>query len=157
MNREDRLRHTLAELRGKTVIVEGKKDVKALKSLEINNAIPINGKPLSTFAYTLYKNGAKDIVILTDYDNEGNRLYKKLKSLLERYKLFVDSRLRNKLKQYGKGRIEDFAYIEEDLKRKGDYHGKVVSNFDKIRDTRVYKGKGHSGKARRDRRSIRAD
>ncbi len=147
MDREERFRKLLEELRGKTIIVEGRKDAKALKSLNVNNPIPINGKPLSTIAYTLYKNGATDIVILTDYDNEGNRLYSKLRVLLERYKLFVDSRLRNKLRQYGKGKIEEIAYIEEELKGKGGHHGKAVSNFDKIRYTRIHEGERNSGKA----------
>jgi len=144
MDREERFRKLLRELGDKTVIVEGRRDVLALKSLNVINTIPINGKPLSAVAHTLHEKGVTEVVILTDYDREGKELYRKLKMHLERYRLFVDSSLRHKLRKYGKGKIEDFAYIEQDFKNKGDMHGKTFADVDKVRHTRHDKGKRHN-------------
>ena len=65
------------------VIVEGKKDKKALKNKPIFEIIEsINGK---------------DIVILTDLDSEGKKLFNKLRHQLQRRGVKLHNKLRNLL------------------------------------------------------------
>jgi 5S rRNA maturation endonuclease (ribonuclease M5) len=139
------------ELEGKTIVVEGPKDSKALKSLGVKNIISLNGRPLAEFAFHVSKSSIsvdskhtqkskqkKEVVILTDFDSEGRRLAAKLNYLLGKYRVLVNSRLRGKLMKFGKSKIEDF--------REGDIHGEISANFDKICDNGPNKGQRCSRK-----------
>ena len=77
----------------KIIIVEGKKDKKALESLGISNIVTLNKNPV----YKVIENVAKDnkkAVILTDLDKEGKKLYGKLNSGLQRLGVEVDNYFR---------------------------------------------------------------
>ncbi len=149
------------ELADKLVIAEGKKDGIALKSLGVKNIVLLNGRPLAELALHVSKSCAssvnreskEEVVILTDFDSEGKRLAARLNYLLRKHKVMVNSRLRRKFMQFGKTRIED---LKGNLKE-GDVHGKISSNFNKIRGKRLHKGKWGSGKAGRDRSGVRPD
>ena len=52
-----------------------------------------------------------EVIILTDFDNEGRKLEKKLDLLLRSHKVRVNRRLRRILMGFGKGRIEDFKNV----------------------------------------------
>lgn len=151
----EELMEYIDDLQGKLVIVEGKKDAMALKSLGVKNIISLNGRPLHELALhvsksltspdeqTGYDKGntkaeKRDVVILTDFDSEGKMLAAKLGHLLSKHKVSVNSRLRRKFMHFGKNRIEDL----NDLKGlgEGDIHVKVSSNFNKIRYNRKHKG-----------------
>lgn len=134
------------------VVVEGKRDIAALKSLGFNNIIGINGKPLSDVAGMVSEKG-QEAVLLTDFDGEGRKLNRKLRILLQNCNVKVNERLRMEIMKFGRGRIEDFNKIG----RRGDFYGKISSYFNKVRDTSLFEGEGDSGKARRDRGHIRAD
>jgi 5S rRNA maturation endonuclease (ribonuclease M5) len=72
----------------KTIIVEGKKDKNALVSLGAKNIVTIN-KPL----YKLVEDVAeitKEVVILTDFDKEGKKLYGFLKSNFQKNGVKID-------------------------------------------------------------------
>jgi 5S rRNA maturation endonuclease (ribonuclease M5) len=142
------------ELEDKLVIVEGKRDGIALKTLGVKNIVLFNGRPLAELALHVSKSlassadltrksGKKEVVILTDFDSEGKGLAARLNYLLRKHKVMVNSRLRRKFMQFGKTRIED---LKESFKE-GDVDGKISSNFDKIRDKRSHKGKWCGGKA----------
>jgi 5S rRNA maturation endonuclease (ribonuclease M5) len=148
-NREfdyEQLVEFVEEIDDKLVLVEGKKDRIALKSLGVKNIILLNGRPLTELALHVSRScvspsepkGRKEVVILTDFDSEGKRLAARLDYLLKKHKVMVNSRLRRKFMQFGKNRIEDLKGMK-DLKE-GDIHGKVSSNFDKVRDKRLHKG-----------------
>ena len=77
----------------KLVIVEGKKDKKALESLGIKNIKTIS-KPLFKLVEEIKE---KEVVILTDLDKEGRKLYSKLKKDLTRNGKKVDDKLRKEL------------------------------------------------------------
>jgi 5S rRNA maturation endonuclease (ribonuclease M5) len=132
------------DIADRLVIVEGKKDGMALKSLGVKNIILLNGRPLAQLALHVSKSrascgigeGKKEVVILTDFDSKGKQLAARLDYLLRKHKVMVNSRLRRKFMKFGKGRIED---LNENLKE-GDVHGKVSSNFNKIRDKSAHKG-----------------
>lgn len=63
------------------ILVEGKNDRKVLEKMGLENIFEISGKQLDTVADIL-KTRQQKVIILTDYDKEGIRQYKRLKSLL---------------------------------------------------------------------------
>ena len=75
------------------VIVEGKKDKKALQSFGIKNIIELNKKPLFEIIENIsLKN--KSCIILTDLDKKGKQLYGKLNSGLQKFGVKIDNRFR---------------------------------------------------------------
>ena len=66
---------------GYLVIVEGKKDMKALKNLGINNVVSLKNRPLFEIVENV---NDREVVLLTDLDTEGRKLFSKLKYLLQR-------------------------------------------------------------------------
>ena len=83
------------------VIVEGKKDKKALQSLGIKNIIELNKKPIFEIIEYVSSNN-KDCIILTDLDKKGKQLYGKLNSCLQRFGVRVDNKFRNFLFRHSK-------------------------------------------------------
>lgn len=75
------------------VIVEGKKDRKALKKLGITNIIELSKKPLFEIVENISLNN-KECIILTDLDNEGKQLYGKLNSGLQQHGVKVNNKFR---------------------------------------------------------------
>ena len=77
----------------KFIIVEGKKDLKALRDIGITNKIEtLHGKPLYKVAEDAA--GHKEIIILTDLDKEGKKLYGRLSSYLQSHGCEIDNKLR---------------------------------------------------------------
>ena len=103
---------TLGELKSRAVIVEGKKDVRALAALGLTNIIPLNSTPLAEFVQKIIDSNIHEVIILTDFDKEGRKLEKKLDLLFRSHKVKTNRRLRRILMGFGKGRIEDFKYID---------------------------------------------
>lgn len=78
---------------GILVIVEGKKDMAALKKLGITNIMELSKKPL--FQVVEEVSGSnKECIILTDLDSKGREIYGKLNSDLQKNGVKVDNRLR---------------------------------------------------------------
>ena len=102
---------TLEELKSRAVIVEGKKDARALKALGLANIIPLNNTPLAEFAQKIAESQIHEVIILTDFDKEGRKLEKRLDLLLRSHKVRTNRRLRRILMGFGKGRIEDFKGV----------------------------------------------
>jgi len=106
---------TIEELKSSAVIVEGRKDERALRALGLDNIIPLNNTPLAEFARKVAKQITEseihEVIILTDFDKEGRKLEKKLEVLLKSHKVRVNRRLRRILMGFGKGRIEDFKGV----------------------------------------------
>lgn len=69
----------------KVIIVEGRKDCEALRALGVgNDIIELRGRALFEVIESI-ANNHKKVIILTDLDREGKKLYSILKSgLLER-------------------------------------------------------------------------
>ncbi len=76
------------------IIVEGKKDKKALQNFGIKNIIELNKKPLFEVIENISNNNEK-CIILTDLDREGKELYGKLNSGLQQNGVKVDNSFRN--------------------------------------------------------------
>ncbi|MBN2367438.1 toprim domain-containing protein [Candidatus Woesearchaeota archaeon] len=75
------------------IIVEGKKDRAALSRLEITNIRELN-KPIFQEIEDIAQS-EKEVVILTDLDKEGKKLYAKLKSGLSERGVKIDDRFRD--------------------------------------------------------------
>ena len=78
---------------GTKIIVEGKKDKESLMKLGLSNIIVLN-KPLYAVTESI---DDETVVILTDLDPEGRKLYHKLKSWLSSRGVKVDDTLRRLL------------------------------------------------------------
>ena len=95
------------------IIVEGKKDKKALQNFGINNVTELNKKPIFEIIEHISNNN-KECIILTDLDKKGKELYGKLNSGLQQRGVKIDNNLRNFLFKNTKLRqIEGISsYIE---------------------------------------------
>ena len=105
----DKLRSTQ-----KLIIVEGKKDKKALSELQIKNIITLN-KPLYEIVEFVAENG-KECILLLDLDKEGKKLYSRLKSSLQKHGVKIDDRFREFLFKHTKlSNIEGLTrYLEHE-------------------------------------------
>lgn len=170
------------------LIVEGKRDAKALNTLGLKNILAINGRPLTAIvdrvaglmanhkAHTgggvAGEEGISDIIVLTDFDREGRHIAARLSRLLRAHRIHPNQRLRSRIMNFGFNMIEDIKMesimalgrnnagarlsMKHERKR-GDDYVKTRSNFNKIRDKGLDKGKGHRGEAGHHRRSVRTD
>ena len=78
----------------KLIIVEGKKDKAALEKLGVMNVVAISRKPLYSFIESIE---SEEVVILTDLDKEGRKLYSVLKNGLQERGVKVDTYFREYL------------------------------------------------------------
>jgi 5S rRNA maturation endonuclease (ribonuclease M5) len=101
---------------GTLVIVEGKKDKKALESFGIKNIIQLSKKPLFKIIEEISSKN-KDCIILTDLDRHGKQLYGKLNSGLQQHGVRINNNFRNFLfKKTELRQIEGLAtYMENNL------------------------------------------
>lgn len=83
----------------KPVIVEGIKDKEALEFFEIKNKIfTLSKKPIFAVVEDVIKDFG-EVVILTDFDKEGKKLYGRLRSNFERFDCVVDNYFREFLQK----------------------------------------------------------
>ena len=87
---EEKVVKLIKELNKRIIIVEGLKDEKALKQLVKTQLIRCNANPNSVSS----KIKGKEVVILTDFDEEGENLFKKIKTNLQANKIKVNESLR---------------------------------------------------------------
>jgi 5S rRNA maturation endonuclease (ribonuclease M5) len=99
----------------KLIIVEGKKDIKALKNLGLTNVIEISGALFET----IEKVNENEVVLLMDMDTEGKKLYSKLKKQFLGRGVKIDNKLRHLLIRVKLSHIEGLdTYIKnENIKR----------------------------------------
>ena len=87
------------------VIVEGKNDVATLKRFGIKNIIPISGKNYFDLLEEIPED-TTEVVLLTDVDKQGEKIFKTLKKILESQGLKVDGFFRKYLKRLGIEEVE---------------------------------------------------
>lgn len=75
----------------KLILVEGQKDKHALKEVGINNILCVSKTP--TYQ-TIEKIHDKEVIILTDLDPEGKKLYSTLRHHLQKHGIKVDQMFR---------------------------------------------------------------
>jgi 5S rRNA maturation endonuclease (ribonuclease M5) len=96
------------------VLVEGKRDRKALERLGIENVIDLKGRKFHDVAEYLSEN-FRGVVLLMDFDPEGEEIFNKLSRILKGYGLKVDGSFREELRQTGVKFVEK---IVEELRRR---------------------------------------
>jgi 5S rRNA maturation endonuclease (ribonuclease M5) len=155
---EEEFQSLIEELRGNTLIVEGKKDVQTLGMVGLKKIVALNGRPLINVVEELRKKKVKKVVILTDFDHAGRRLAAGIRYLLQQNKIKTNPRLRQEFMSFGKNKIEDYrreflrGVLSSSVKLKeGDYHGEVGANINKVHSKGIHKGQGRCGEARCDR------
>ena len=75
------------------VIVEGKKDVSALKKFGIKRIKPLSKRAIYKVVEEVAENN-KECIILTDLDKEGKRLYKMLNHDLNQHGVRINKKFR---------------------------------------------------------------
>jgi 5S rRNA maturation endonuclease (ribonuclease M5) len=117
------------------VVVEGKKDKVVLNKLGFKKIIDVSGKSLHEISDKF--DGFKSVIILTDFDEDGEIKALQLKKLFNHLKIKVDSFVRKRFKSLKINKIEElksFTKFMED-----DYYGKTCSIYDKIFNrSRIY-------------------
>lgn len=91
------------------ILVEGKRDRKALEAAGLNKIIEISGKTLEKVVDIL-KEKQSGVIILTDYDKEGIKQFKRLKSLSLSNEIKVYDDMRKKFKRiFRVNKIEELS------------------------------------------------
>lgn len=75
------------------IVVEGKKDKRALEQFEIKNIIVLNGKDLWNRLEEIATE-KKEVLILTDFDRKGKELYGKITKYLDKLGMKVNKKYR---------------------------------------------------------------
>ena len=99
------------------IIVEGKKDRKALLELGLKNILVLNETGKSLYVKIeefIEKIGKKECIILTDLDKKGKKLYFILKKQFLEHGIKTNGRLREMLIKARISHIEGFATFLED-------------------------------------------
>lgn len=111
---EEELFYEIERLRncGKPIIVEGKKDKKALEQLGIGNVFTLD-KPLFAVVEDI-ANRYDSVVLLTDMDVEGKKLFGELNRGFNKFGTKVDKRFRNfLLRKTGVRQVEGlYTYVK---------------------------------------------
>lgn len=99
------------------ILVEGKKDKKAIERLGLKNILCVNNANCSLSGLFGFVEGIdrniKEAAILTDLDKEGKRIYHKLKQLLQARRIKINDKLRNALFKTELRQIEGlYNYLE---------------------------------------------
>ena len=103
----------------KAILVEGPNDEKALRALGIKNLIiTINQQPKYKVVEFIIKL-KKEVIILTDLDKQGKKLYGKFNSDLQRFGVKVDNKFREFLqKNTTLDQIEGIKTYHDNLEKK---------------------------------------
>ncbi len=113
MEREKLIKNTIQDLKrfltthpDWVVLVEGKKDYDALLRLGVIGVMEMKGMSYHDLAQTIAE-GYRGVVLLMDFDPHGERIFKKLSSLLRIYGLKTDASFRERLREAGIKFIEE--------------------------------------------------
>ena len=171
MNRKPELEsvlRVLQELEGNILIVEGKRDVRALEALVTAWIVPINSRPIEKVALhvvsLMEKHKNTQVIVLTDFDRTGRKLAAKMRLVLQSLKIHANSRIRRDVMNLGITYVEELARVaapalEEHgcipkgisrtsvpvsrnakLKERDDY-GEIGANFYEVCGKGLHKGK----------------
>lgn len=133
-------------------IVEGKKDKKVLKILGFNKIFTISGKSLHLIPDMIHSNDSKSVVVLTDFDEDGEIIASQLTKLLEREGFKINRFIRMKFKNlFGIHKIEELSHFTKFME--DGYHGKTCSIYGKIFD----RSRVHNRRCYRETRCYRGD
>jgi len=92
------------------ILVEGKRDLKALKMFGIENVVEMKGRKYHDIAECLSESYV-GVVLLMDFDPEGEAILRKLTKVLETYGLKIDTSFRDRLKSLGIRFVEEIPLL----------------------------------------------
>jgi 5S rRNA maturation endonuclease (ribonuclease M5) len=108
-----RLKQDLGKFQEYVILVEGKKDVNAMKSLGFEKVYAIHQTGVSIRErieeIASYIDKKEKVCILTDLDKQGKKLYMVIKPILQELGVKLDSSLRGILIKSGVSHIEGFT------------------------------------------------
>jgi 5S rRNA maturation endonuclease (ribonuclease M5) len=100
---------------GAVIIVEGRRDKKALQELGITGIIKLGTqKSLLVFCEEIARTH-KNVIVLTDWDQKGDKLATLMKAHLQNADASVNMDLRNKIKNLVQKRIKDIESLDTHL------------------------------------------
>ncbi len=96
--KEEKIQQIITKLteesaKGKPIVVEGKKDAQALRMLGVNGPIltvKTGGKSFLEATAEIEKFGAREVILLLDFDRRGREATKRVRETLERTKIKVN-------------------------------------------------------------------
>jgi 5S rRNA maturation endonuclease (ribonuclease M5) len=86
-----------ARKQGILLIVEGQKDKRSLEQLGLENIFVIKKGSLPEAIEKIMDKGIRECIILTDFDNEGRKLYYLIKKELVKNGIKINDKLREEL------------------------------------------------------------
>jgi 5S rRNA maturation endonuclease (ribonuclease M5) len=92
------------------VIVEGKNDERFLKRFGIKNIYTLSGKNYFDLLEEIGED-TDEVILLTDVDPQGEKIFKKLSQILERFNVKVNSSFREYLKRLGVQEVEELGHL----------------------------------------------
>jgi len=96
---------------GAIIVVEGRKDMGSLRLLGINGEIRLaSQQPLLEFTDMLSKS-KNEIILLTDWDNKGSLMARKIIQHLSNYGILPNTSIRSKLRSLSKKSIKDIESL----------------------------------------------
>lgn len=121
-------------------IVEGVHDKKQLQKFGWESVFDISGKPLDAVAEQVRELNPDSIVILTDFDSEGEEKAKILSQIFNSYSLPVDNFTRHLFKSLLKiSAVEEIAHITKFLDDKTVAVNYKIFNRNKILRKRIHR------------------
>ncbi|MDP3727902.1 MAG: toprim domain-containing protein [bacterium] len=88
---DEEILEAIHKVRNKVILVEGKKDKRALEILGCRKVLTLEDKALFEVVESI---NTKEIVLLTDLDSEGKKLYSQLKRMFSQRGVLIDNHLR---------------------------------------------------------------
>jgi 5S rRNA maturation endonuclease (ribonuclease M5) len=102
---------------GAIIVVEGRKDRGSLQLLGIQGEIRLaSQQPLLEFTDLLSKS-KRDIILLTDWDNKGGLMARKIRQHLSNYGILPNTAIRSNLRSLSKKRIKDVESLNNYIRR----------------------------------------
>lgn len=119
-----RLTEELEELKyygeqGVPILIEGKKDEKALRELGIEgDFIKVSGSPLNLFEIAeIAAESSPKVIILTDFDKKGNQLAKRLSQDIQSLGSHPDTQIRRKIMGMTRKYIKDIQSLPKHINK----------------------------------------
>jgi 5S rRNA maturation endonuclease (ribonuclease M5) len=137
------------------IIVEGMKDIMALKSLGFENLVSISGRPLEEVVEKIVSTNPPYIIVLTDFDEEGEKIASRLSNLFSLHKIKVNHTIRYKLKSFKIQKIEELNSLKKFME--DDQNGKISPIHYKIFNRSRIFCRRNSRETRCDRSDIRSN
>ncbi len=92
------------------IVVEGKNDERVLRRFGIKNVITLSGKNYHDLLEEIPEE-TTEVVLLTDVDKQGEKIFRTLKKLFESQNLKVDGSLREYLRKLDVEEVEDLPKV----------------------------------------------